>query len=184
MPYCFCGLADNSKSNAGAIDDTRIRRFPPAVRGAASIALLLGLLAVPGCLEPALEPALEPDVPEGNVVVADGRDRGDDPYVVNSVAVDGHRLTIEVSFSGGCRTHAFTLVISKTFRESDPVQLPAVLAHDANGDSCEAWLTASHVFDLALVRTRHRQFYGPGPGRVVLRIAGVPGDDLVYQFDE
>ncbi|MDE0529554.1 MAG: hypothetical protein OXH85_12830 [Truepera sp.] len=154
------------------------------MRGAASIALLLGLLAVPGCLEPALEPALEPDLPEGNVVVADGRDRGDDPYVVNSVAVGGHRLAIEVSYAGGCRRHDFTLVISKTFRESDPVQLPAVLAHDANGDSCEAYLTESHVFDLALVRTRYRQFYGPGPGRIVLRIAGVPGDDLVYQFDE
>ena len=46
-----------------------------------------------------------------------------------------------------------TVVISKTFRESDPVQLTTVLAHDANGDSCEAWLTESLVFDLALVRT-------------------------------
>jgi len=31
-------------------------------------------------------------------------------------------------------------------------------------------------------RSRYRQFYGPGPGKVVLRIAGVPGD-LVYAFD-
>lgn len=126
----------------------------------------------------------EPDVPESNVVVADGRNWGDDPYVVNSAAVDGHRLTIEVSFGGGCRRHDFTLVISKMFLESDPVQLPAVLAHDANGDSCEAYPTESHVFDLALVSTRYRQFYGAGPGRIILRIAGVPGDDLVYEFDE
>ena len=126
----------------------------------------------------------QPDVPASNVVVADGRHWGDDPYVVNSAAVDGHRLTIEVSFGGGCRRHDFTLVISKTFLESDPVQLPAVLAHDANGDPCEAYLTESHVFDLALVSTRYRQFYGAGPGGIILRIAGVPGDDLVYEFDE
>jgi len=158
--------------------DSRIFGLPPR-GGAASVALLLGLLAAPGCRES----VLGPDVLEGNVVVADGRDWGDDPYEVNSAVVAGHRLTIEVSFSGGCRKHDFTLVISKTFRESDPVQLPAVLAHDANGDTCEAYPTESHVFDLALASTRYRRFYGPGPGKVVLRIAGVPGDDLVYEFD-
>ena len=42
------------------------------------------------------------------------------------------------------------LLISESFGESDPVQLPVVLAHDAGGDSCEAWLTASHSFNLAL----------------------------------
>ncbi len=151
-----------------------------AAKGAALIALLLGLLAAPGCRES----TLGPDVPENNVVVADGRHRGDDPYEVNSAAIDGHRLTIEVSYSGGCRRHDFTLVISKSFRESDPVQLPAVLAHDANGDTCEAYPTESRVFDLALVRSRYQQSYGPGPGKIVLRIAGVPGDDLVYEFDE
>ena len=126
---------------------------------------------------------IAPLAPESNVVVADGRDWGDDPYEVNSAAIDGDRLTISVSFSGGCRRHDFTLVVSPAFRESDPVQLPAVLAHDANGDSCEAYPTQSRVFDLTLIRTRYRQFYGPGPGRIILRIAGVAGDDLVYEFD-
>ena len=149
-----------------------------AARGAASIGLVLGLFAAPGCRESTVAPG----VPESNVVVADGRNRGDDPYVVNSAAVDGHGLTIEVSYAGGCRRHDFTLVISKTFRESDPVQLTTVLAHDANGDSCEAWITESLVFDLALVRARYQQFYGPGSGKVGLRITGVSGDDLVYEF--
>ena len=154
--------------------------FPvSAVRGVVPVAFLLGLLAAAGCREPTLDPG----VPEYNVVVADGRDRGDDPWVVNSAAIDGHRLTIEVSYAGGCRRHDLTLVISKSFMESDPVQLQAVLAHNANGDLCEAWLTESHVFDLALVRSRYQQFYGPGPGKVVLRIEGVSGDNLLYKFD-
>ena len=154
--------------------------FPvSAVRGVVPVAFLLGLLAAAGCREPTLDPG----VPEYNVVVADGRDRGDDPWVVNSAAIDGHRLTIQVSYAGGCRRHDLTLVISKSFRESDPVQLQAVLAHNANGDLCEAWLTESHVFDLALVRSRYQQFYGPGPGKVVLRIEGVSGDNLLYKFD-
>ena len=149
-----------------------------AARGAASVALLFGLLAAPGC---SVSP-LESDMPEDNVVIADGRDYGDDPYVANSAAIDGDQLTISVSYAGGCRNHIFTLVISESFMESDPVQLPAVLAHEANGDPCEAYPTESRVFDLALIRTRYRQFYGPGSGKVVLRIVGVPGDGLVYQF--
>ena len=151
---------------------------PPVARGTASAVVLLGLLAAPGCREF----ALEPDVRDANVVVADGRDWGNDSYVVNSAVLNGDRMAIEVSFAGGCRDHVFTLVISQSFRESDPVQLPAVLAHEANGDACEAWLTESHVFDLALVRTRYRQFYGSGPGRVVLLIEGVPGEQFLYEF--
>ena len=129
-------------------------------------------------------PAREPNVPESNVVVADSGNWGDDPYVVNSAAVNGHRLNMEVSYAGGCRKHVFTLVLSTSFIESDPVRLPAVLAHDANGDPCEAWVTRAYNFDLALVRTRYRQFYGPGPGKVVLQIKGVPQNDLVYEFTE
>ena len=147
-------------------------------RGVASIGLLLGLFAASGCRESPVAPG----APERNVVVEDGRNRGDDPYVVNSAAVDGHELTLEVSYAGGCERHDFTLVISSRFLESDPVQLRAVLAHEANGDTCEAWITESIDFDLALVRTRYQQFYGPGAGTVVLLIAGVSGDDLVYEF--
>lgn len=141
--------------------------------------LLLGLLVGSGCGES----GLGPDVPENNVVLAGSGDWGDDHYVANSAAVDGHGLTVEVSYAGGCRRHIFTLVISETFLESDPVQLPAELVHEANGDTCEAWLTNTRVFDLELVRARYRQFYGPGPGTVVLGVEGVPGEALVYEFD-
>ena len=124
-----------------------------------------------------------PDVPgTGGVVVADSRGWGDDAYVLESLALSGDRLTIGVSYGGGCRTHAFTLVLSPSFVDSDPVRLPAVLAHEARGDPCEAWLTERFVFDLDLVKVRYRETYGPGPGKVVLRIAGASGDDLVYEF--
>ena len=155
-----------------------LARLGSAARGVASIGLLLGLFAAVGCGESPVAPG----APERNVVVEDGRNRGDDPYVVNSAAVDGHELTLEVSYAGGCERHDFTLVISSTFLESDPVQLRAALAHEANGDACEAWITESIDFDLALVRTRYQEFYGPGSGKIVLRITGVSGDDLVYEF--
>ena len=146
--------------------------------GRGSVALLIGLVGAAGCGES----GLGPDVPENNVVLAGDGDWGDDPYVAHSASVDGHGLTVEVSYAGGCRRHVFTLVIAESFMESDPVQLSAELVHEANGDACEAWLTNVRVFDLELVRTRYRQFYGPGPGTVVLRVEGLPGEDLVYEF--
>ena len=117
-------------------------------------------------------------------VVAAGADAtlGDDNYVLNNATISGDTLMISVSYSGGCRTHAFTLVIAASFVESSPVRLPAVLRHDANGDMCEAWPTQSYAFDLALVRARYREVYGPGAGRVALQLDGVAVDGLVYEF--
>ena len=120
----------------------------------------------------------------GRVVVAgvDDATLGDDDYVLNSATITGDTLTVSVSYGGGCETHAFTLVIASSFVESSLVRLPAALRHNANGDPCEAWLTESYAFDLALVRERYRAIYGPGAGRVALQIDGVPDDGLVYEF--
>ena len=109
--------------------------------------------------------AASPGEPPPRVVVAvpDAGLEGD-PYDLNSAAITGHALTVSVSFAGGCQEHAFTLVIGDSFAESSPVQLSAVLKHDANGDRCEAWLTETHVFDLDLIRSRYREAYGPGRG--------------------
>ena len=119
----------------------------------------------------------------GRVVVADtAATLGDDDYVLNGATITGDTLAISVSYSGGCRTHVFTLVIAASFVESTPVRLPAVLRHDANGDTCEAWPTESYALDLALVRARYREVYGPGAGTVALQLDGVPEESLVYEF--
>lgn len=145
--------------------------------------LLIGLFFVFSCGESAPSASLGSTGALGsNVVLADGRDWGNDAYVVNSARIDGDRLVVEVSFSGGCRDHAFVLVVSTFFKESDPVQLDVVLAHNAYGDPCEAWPTETHSFDLALVRDQYREFYGEGSGVVLLQIKDVPFDGLVYRF--
>ena len=152
------------------------------------IAYPILLLAVAACYNASDPIAVEPDdvtPPEpitGRVVVEDSRSWGSDSYVLNSAAIKGDELTVNVSYGGGCRTHVFTLVISPTFAESDPVQLSATLAHEASDDPCEAWLTEDYVFDLALVRSRYRASYGSGAAKVVLQIEGASGDGLVYEF--
>ena len=109
---------------------------------------------------------------------------GGDEFVLNNATITGDTLTISVSYGGGCETHEFTLVIAEAFIESSPVQLPVVLRHAAHGDPCEAWLTQSYAFDLTVIRTRYREAYGEGAGRVALQLNGAAGDPLVYEFME
>ena len=153
--------------------------------------LILGAAALVACGQGGLDTPVGITVddvppagpPAGAVVVSeepllDGRDS----FVLNSVAIAGDTLSLNLSYAGGCTHHEFTLVVSEVFVESDPVQLPVSLPHDANGDSCEAWLTQEYEFDLTPIRDRYRQAYGDGPGRIALLLDGAPGGTLLYAF--
>lgn len=153
--------------------------------------LLLGAAALAACGEGGLDTAVAVsvnDVPpagsgSGAVVVSEAPHlHGQDPFVLNDAAIAGDTLSLNLSYAGGCARHEFTLVASESFRESDPVQLPVSLAHDANGDSCEAWLTRDYEFDLTLLRDRYRQSHGARSGRIVLLLDGVPDGTLLYVF--
>ncbi len=134
-----------------------------------------------------------PDSPDvgstaGNVVFSPGDVRsttrwGTDDYELNAVAVAGDTLAVTLSYSGGCRTHRFTLVAAEAFMESDPVQLEVALAHDADGDPCEAYPTEEYHFILDPIKARYKASYGAGPGTIVLRLDRAPGGSLVYRFE-
>jgi hypothetical protein len=129
----------------------------------------------------------------GEVVVNDtggaadqwGRDR----YVIETYesgpVIEGDRLTITVSYGGGCADHDFTLVASDVFMESYPVQLVVSVAHDANGDRCKAYLTQAYDFDLTPIKTRYQEAYQADAGIIVLHLRNAPEEapDLVYTFE-
>lgn len=99
--------------------------------------------------------------------------------------IENNTLTLTVSYSGGCKTHDFTLVTDGSFMESDPVQLAVILTHDANDDPCEAYLTGPYVFDLASIRTLYQEAYRTEEGPFILHLwhLGDPGVlNLVYTF--
>ena len=152
------------------------------------LAMLWGCGESPTPVEPtpisSTGPNPTPSGPQtGRVVVAGTEGTlADDDYVLNSAAIAGDTLTASVSYSGGCRTHVFTLVVGASFVESSPVRLPADLRHDGNGDTCEAFPTESYAFDLTVVKARYRDAYGPGRGQVALELANLPGDRLLYDF--
>lgn len=137
--------------------------------------------------------ASDPPPPIGEVVIDDMdmplEHWGDDEYELHTdgetaPVIDNDTLTLTVSYSGGCARHDFTLVADDEFRESDPVHLDVFLAHNANGDRCEAYPTVAYEFDLAPLRTLYEETYGREAGAIVLRFHGqdIPGDIPVVIF--
>ena len=115
---------------------------------------------------------------------------GTDPFELHTEdhapeIADG-TLTANVSFSGGCAPHRFTLVANRRFTGSDPVQIDVSLAHEANDDRCEAYLTETYEFDLAPIGMRYRQVYGRSEGVIRIRLLGPEpsgrSTDLMYAF--
>lgn len=101
------------------------------------------------------------------------------------VVADG-TLTLAVSYSGGCARHDLTLVAASRFSDPDPGRLAVSLAHDANGDPCEAYPTETYRFDLSPVRTLYERTYGRSAGVVRLRLRRPPPSEghleLTYGF--
>ena len=119
----------------------------------------------------------------GAVFIGDAGDRfGIDEYVLNAATITDDTLDISASYSGGCEDHQFTLVVSDTFLESFPVQLHVSLAHNANGDTCEAYPTNNYRFDLTTIKTMYQEAYRQEAGTIILRLKDAPDGELVYEF--
>ena len=119
----------------------------------------------------------------GAVFIGEAKDQfGTDAYTLNSATITDDTLNISVSYSGGCEDHQFTLVVSEAFLESFPVQLPVSIAHDANGDTCEAYPTESYRFDLTPIKTMYQKAYRQEAGTIVLRLKDAPEGNLIYEF--
>ena len=119
----------------------------------------------------------------GAVFIGDAGNRfGIDEYVLNSATITDDTLDISVSYSGGCEDHQFTLVVSDTFLESFPVQLHASIAHNANGDTCEAYPTDNYRFDLTPIKKMYQTAYRQKSGTIILRLKDAPDEELVYEF--
>lgn len=165
---------------------------------AMGFALCLTIFFVVGCQQVQNQIAGKPDdvsvsvtaddvapdeIQTGAVVIADAVEEwGNDEYVLNSATITGDTLALNVSYSGGCESHRLTLVSSGVFLESFPVQLRVSLAHNANNDSCEAWLTDEHHFDLNVIKMLYQAAYQQEAGTIILLLEDAPNGQLVYEF--
>lgn len=70
------------------------------------------------------------------------------PLNIENIALNGHLLTLQVSYSGGCEKHEFQLVGSTMLMKSLPPKRPILLYHDNNGDSCRELVKDTLTFDI------------------------------------
>ncbi|NOG47772.1 MAG: hypothetical protein HND50_21215 [Calditrichaeota bacterium] len=117
-----------------------------------------------------------------NIIIVDDLaliDLKGDPVQLNSVSISDDILSLSVSYSGGCEEHEFGLFAGKAFMKSNPVQAQVILAHDGNGDSCEAWITETLNFNLSPIKKVYQNSYGAS-GSMYLRIS-TASDSTVFQ---
>jgi hypothetical protein len=94
---------------------------------------------------------------------------------IHEAWVEGDLLHLRVSYGGGCAEHDFALRFNRHFLESDPVQAPLYLAHDAKADPCRALIGRQLVFDLTPLKETYREAYRRSGGTIDLRVHA-PGE--------
>lgn len=110
----------------------------------------------------------------------------EEPASIQEASIQGDKLSLKVSYSGGGEKHDFTLFASEGFLESSPVQAELFLFHDAHGDSCEALITEELLFDLSPLKKLYKSMY-QDDGPILLRIYE-PGETdsfkvlIIYEF--
>ncbi|HVJ15666.1 MAG TPA: hypothetical protein VM686_09495 [Polyangiaceae bacterium] len=95
--------------------------------------------------------------PEGDIAT--------DPFDYQRHRYNGDLLEIEIAHGGGCADHEYSLCYTH-FLESSPVQTELILLHDANGDTCEAYLTATLTFDLSPLAAKYEAGYQTDGGLI------------------
>lgn len=96
-----------------------------------------------------------------------------DPVAVTRFEVKGNTLEADVSHSGGCAQHTYSLAWGGKLQDPQaaPPVAELVLVHDAHGDQCEALLTVTRSFDLSPL-AEHLRAQGRAQGTVQLRVFG------------
>ncbi len=68
---------------------------------------------------------------------------------INHRTIVADTLHLNVSYTGGCRTHYFRMYASEPIWISGNYQCALYLSHDNRGDLCEALVTETLSFDLS-----------------------------------
>lgn len=72
-----------------------------------------------------------------------------DPFTISSVSVDGNTMTIEVTYSGGCKDHSFQMTGSSMIAKSLPPIRTIQLTHASGGDECKKMIIQQIKVDVS-----------------------------------
>lgn len=134
---------------------------------------LAAVFLLAGCADPS---AVELDFQTGKINITSETTFGKyieepgDPFEIDSVAIDKHILSVYVSYGGGCEKHEFTLIGSDQIAMSYPPQMFTTLIHNANGDTCEAYLKEQLQLDLSAIA----ELMGDDFGTLIIHVNKAP----------
>lgn len=104
-----------------------------------------------------------------------------DPYEIINIGLEVDILEINVSYSGGCEEHEFSLFGSSSFNESSPVQIEVVLSHNDNNDPCDGICAEKLAFDLSPLKEKWQEAYQQNSGTIIIWLEGVE-ESISYEF--
>ncbi len=96
------------------------------------------------------------------------------PVTINHAEQVGDLILLDVSYSGGCETHAFDLASRGEFTATYPPEVEIVLKHNSNDDRCRALVDDKLYFDL-------RPLQYQGTNRVLLVVKNT-NKTLIYTY--
>ena len=78
--------------------------------------------------------------------------RKSDSFDVEAAELHGDLLKLVVAYGGGCETHRFVVWTDNSFSQSQPPVIKLFVAHDSNGDTCEALIQRALWIDLLPIK--------------------------------
>ena len=100
-----------------------------------------------------------------------------DAVKINKASISGNIMTLEVTYTGGCKEHRFELIGREMISKSLPPIRSVKLVHTGNGDDCTTTITHPVKFDI-----RDLAYKQEAGSEIMLKVEGVE-DRLLYSFE-
>lgn len=71
-----------------------------------------------------------------------------DPLSISDIRIQGNKMFIDVSYSGGCKDHSFQLIGSSMIAKSLPPIRHIQLVHESNDDACRMMVLKTIEVDI------------------------------------
>lgn len=99
--------------------------------------------------------------------LGDASSQKSDAYDILGARIEGNKLFIEISYSGGCAHHKFECIGNEAISKSLPPQRSIKLIHDNDNDSCESIVKQTIEVDI-----RAYALSAAGRSEIVLLLEG------------
>ena len=95
---------------------------------------------------------LEPTV-DNSFTIPDGKP----DYIIQSAEIKDSVLTINLSYTGGCKDHNFELMFNGMYMKSLPRKASLYLKHKSNGDICKKLILLELKYNLSSILGEAKQ---------------------------